>query len=101
MEEFREQQGRINEQLRELITGLSRQVFQNANNPGGSGEGSSGNHNPSLSRLAQVEFPKFCGEDVQGWIYRCEQFFEVDNIGEEMKVKIALIHLSGKALQWH
>jgi len=25
----------------------------------------------------------------------------VDNIGEDMKVRVASIHLSGKALQWH
>jgi len=48
-----------------------------------------------------VEFPKFWGEDVQGWIYKCEQFFEVDNVEEGMKVRIASIHLSEKALQWH
>ena len=71
MEEFREQQGPVNEQMRELITGLSRQVLQIANSPAGSGEGSSGNFNHSLSRLSRVEFPKFWGEDAQGWIYKC------------------------------
>jgi len=28
-------------------------------------------------------------------------FFEVGNIGEDMKVRVASIHLSDKALQWH
>jgi len=89
------------EQMRELITGLSRQVFLIASHSRGSGEGSSGNSNHSLSRLAQVEFPKFLGQDVQGWIHKCDQFFEIDNVGEDMKVGIASIHLSERALQWH
>jgi len=33
--------------------------------------------------------------------YRCEQFFEVDHITEHLQVKVAVIHLSGKALLWH
>jgi len=101
METFKEQQGREMEQMRELITGLSRQVFHIASNSGGSEEGSSGNPNHSLLRLARVEFPKFLGEDVQGWIYKCDQFFEIDNVDEDVKVRIASIHLSERALQWH
>ena len=66
-----------------------------------SGEGSSGNSNHPLSRLSQVEFSMFWGEDVQGWIYKCEQFFEVDSIGEDVKVRVASIYLSDEALQWH
>ena len=62
-----------------------------------SGEASTGNFNNSLSRVSRIEFPKFWGEDVQGWIYKCEQFFDVDNIVEDMKVRVASIHLSGKA----
>jgi len=79
------------------------QVSQVANTYRGSGEGffGTGNSNHTLSRLSRVEFPKFWGEDVQGWIYKCEQFFEVDNLEEGMKVRVASIHLSEKALQWH
>ncbi|KAG8384912.1 hypothetical protein BUALT_Bualt04G0167500 [Buddleja alternifolia] len=42
-----------------------------------------------------------CGEDLRGWIYKCEQFFEIDNTPPEAKVRIAVVHLEGKALQWH
>jgi len=38
---------------------------------------------------------------VLGWIYKCEQFFEVDNIVDNVRVKVASIHLNGKALLWH
>ena len=55
-----------NDKLRELITGLSRQVLQVANNSA-TGSGSfSGNNQNSLSRLFKIDFPKFGGEDVQG-----------------------------------
>ncbi|KAG8362935.1 hypothetical protein BUALT_BualtUnG0022100 [Buddleja alternifolia] len=34
-------------------------------------------------------------------MYRREQFFKVDDIPSEAKVKLAALHLEGKALQWH
>ena len=58
---------------------------------GGSGEVSSGNSNQPLSRLSRVEFPRFHGEDVVGWIYKCEQFFEIDQTVECMQVKITYL----------
>ena len=61
--------------------------------------GTPGGYN--LSRLTRVDFPKFEGEDVQGWVYKCEQFFKLDSIVESKKVKVAIIFLSGRALVWH
>ncbi|KAG8380503.1 hypothetical protein BUALT_Bualt06G0022400 [Buddleja alternifolia] len=54
-----------------------------------------------LTKCSTVEFPKFLGDDLRGWVYRCEQFFEVDATPSESKVKLAAVHLEGKALQWH
>lgn len=90
----RDTQEHSSAQLRELITGLSVQLMQLVNRTNDNG----GNN---LSRLSRVDFPKFEGEDIQGWIYRCEQFFELDSIAENRRVKIASIHLSGRALVWH
>ena len=53
------------------------------------------------SRLSRIDFPKFNGEDFRGWLYKCEQFFEVDETPSSVKVKIAAMNLEGKALQWH
>jgi len=99
-DEFKEHQNHVNDQLRELITGLSRQVLQIASN-GGTGEISSGNSNQPFCRLSRIEFPRFSGEDVLRWVYRCEQFFDVDQTAEHVQVKVAVIHLTGKALLWH
>ena len=83
-----------------MITGLSCQVLQITTDVdlGGS---QSNNGNPSFSRLSKVDFPRFDGEDVQGWIYKCEQSFELENTADTVKVKLASIQLSGKALAWH
>ena len=35
-----------------------------------------------------------------GWLYRCE-LFEIDHVAENMQVKLASIHLTGKAILWH
>nr|GFA02824.1 hypothetical protein [Tanacetum cinerariifolium] len=39
--------------------------------------------------------------DVEAWIYRCEQFFTIDETPETMKLRYAVIHLEGDAIQWH
>lgn len=55
----------------------------------------------NTSHMAKMEFSRFAGEDVEGWIYHCQQFFKFDVTLEESKVKLASIHLEGKVLQWH
>ncbi|PKA61698.1 putative mitochondrial protein [Apostasia shenzhenica] len=53
------------------------------------------------TRLAKVELPKFSGQDVRGWVFRCEHFFEIDNTPPEFRLKLISIYLEGKALHWH
>ncbi|GJU67757.1 putative mitochondrial protein [Tanacetum coccineum] len=60
-----------------------------------SGEGSS-----RFSRMSKLEFPKFYNEDVKGWIYRVKQFFDVDGVRDEDKVKIVSIYIYDRALAW-
>ncbi|GKD38537.1 hypothetical protein Tco_1258744 [Tanacetum coccineum] len=57
--------------------------------------------NTRMSMIAKIKFPKFHGDDPTGWVYRCNQFFKVDDIVEDVKVKLALMHLYDKALAWH
>ncbi|GKC75805.1 putative nucleotidyltransferase, ribonuclease H [Tanacetum coccineum] len=52
-------------------------------------------------RIGKVEFPRFSGEDVDAWVYRCEHFFTIDETPENMKLRYAVIHLEGDAIQWH
>ncbi|GJV36444.1 retrotransposon-related protein [Tanacetum coccineum] len=50
--------------------------------------------------MTKVEFPKFSGDDVKGWIFMCEQFFDIDDILEH-HVKLIYVHLFDIALLWH
>ncbi|GJS65454.1 reverse transcriptase [Tanacetum coccineum] len=62
-----------------------------------------GNRGPQLnhSRLAKIEFPKFSGDDVKRWVFRCDQFFLMEQTPEMDKVTLISIHLYDKALLWH
>ncbi|KAK4431103.1 hypothetical protein Salat_0872300 [Sesamum alatum] len=61
--------------------------------------GENGYHLPT--KCSQVEFSRFNEEDLRGWIYICEQLLEVDEMLYEAKVRLAAMHMEGKALQWH
>ncbi|PKA66677.1 hypothetical protein AXF42_Ash003332 [Apostasia shenzhenica] len=54
-----------------------------------------------LTLLPKIEFPKFSGDNVMGWTFRCGQFFEISLTPNEWKVKLASIYLDGIALEWH
>lgn len=83
--------------LNDLIVGLSLQVSQITH----------GNDRPPehpnhySTRLTKVEFPKFDGNDLKSWLYKCNQFFELDHVSDSHRVKLAAIHMEGKALLWH
>ncbi|GJS28668.1 retrotransposable element Tf2 [Tanacetum coccineum] len=36
-----------------------------------------------------------------GWLLKVEQFFSLDMVKENTKLPLAVLHLEGKALQWH
>lgn len=102
--------------LNELIVGLSMQVSKLVSNEGRTSETSridvdseqtrrsddTRTRHPNFSsRMTKVEFPKFDGTDLRSWLYKCNQFFQLDNIDDAQKVRLAAIHLEGKALLWH
>lgn len=53
------------------------------------------------SRLSKIKFPSFDGTHLRDWISNCEQFFNIDGTPLEIKVCLTLMHLTGKATQWH
>ncbi|KAL2229621.1 UNVERIFIED_CONTAM: hypothetical protein Sindi_1556500 [Sesamum indicum] len=60
------------------------------------------NSSANSAMLPRIEFPRFSGEDFSGWIYKCDQFFQVyKNTPDELKVRLASIHMEGDALRWH
>ena len=38
---------------------------------------------------------------MKQWLIQCETFFSVDCTPEDYKVRLAVFHFEGKALQWH
>ena len=52
-------------------------------------------------RMSKIEFPRFNGDDVKSWLFRCRHFFRIDDVPENMKVELAAMHLSDRALVWH
>ncbi|XP_028055602.1 uncharacterized protein LOC114259772 isoform X1 [Camellia sinensis] len=56
--------------------------------------------NQFQTRYTRIDFPKFCGKDPLGWIYKCKRFFDYNAIENGNGVKLASLHLENKALQW-
>ena len=62
------------------------------------GEGSQGSyrfHKPKRN------FPTFEGKDVHKWLYKCNQYFNLEEIAKPDKLKLASYYLDGLALYWH
>nr|GEW68076.1 reverse transcriptase [Tanacetum cinerariifolium] len=55
-----------------------------------------------FGRLIKVKYPKFDGEDVQGWLYRVNKLFEMDQVDHDgQKIRLVLTHVFDRALNWH
>nr|TKS09199.1 hypothetical protein D5086_0000096030 [Populus alba] len=46
-------------------------------------------------------FPTFNGGDVHKWLFKCTQYFEIEEVADEEKLQIASYYLDGVALYWH
>lgn len=68
---------------------------------GGNQRHNNPNQGQYSTRISKIDFPRFDGSRVKEWLYKCEQFFSLDNTPPESKVRLASIHLDGTALQWH
>ena len=65
---------------------------------GGIGEGLQGSyrfHKPKRN------FPTFEGEDVHKWLYKCNQYFDLEKIADQDLLKLTSYYLDGLALYWH
>ncbi|PKH89637.1 hypothetical protein CRG98_049918, partial [Punica granatum] len=97
------------DQLTEMISGLALQQSRlmqhlqigESKSVSHQTSGSDVGHYSATARIGKLEFPRFSGEGVREWLYRCEQFFEVDMTPDDVKVKLVAIHLEGRALQWY
>nr|GEU98930.1 hypothetical protein [Tanacetum cinerariifolium] len=94
----------MNESIRGLL--LFQQFATTEINAIKNGEGTShkgtSNKGNQYGRLIKLEFLKFSGEDVQGWLYMIHQFFTIDHIEDDAhKIRLESMHMFDKALNWH
>jgi len=52
------------------------------------------------TRPLRLDFPRFDGEDPEGWSYRASQFFDYYSITDVQRFTISSFHMEGKALIW-
>ncbi|EEF52232.1 conserved hypothetical protein [Ricinus communis] len=57
------------------------------------------NNYQMATRVTKIEFSRFDEEDLEGWLFKCELFFQFDFTPSNARVKLAAIHMEGKALQ--
>lgn len=90
-------------ELKSLIAQLSKQQADlvSSRNEANASSNVEGLYNSPWGNNAKLEFPSFNGEVVDGWLLRCEYYFEVGRVSAENRVKLATLYLEGKAIQWH
>ncbi|EEF34791.1 conserved hypothetical protein [Ricinus communis] len=57
-----------------------------------------GNGYQMATRFTKIESPTFNGEDLEGWLFKCERFFQIDYTLLMARMKLASIHMEGRAL---
>ncbi|KAK9715846.1 hypothetical protein RND81_06G193500 [Saponaria officinalis] len=93
-EELEQEVLRLKTQMEAMIQNVATLSLQVNDRAGG-------NRGNNLVRSPTIKFPIFNGEDVDSWMFKCEQFFSVTEIAANMKVTYASMHLESKALAWH
>ncbi|KAF5783699.1 putative nucleotidyltransferase, Ribonuclease H [Helianthus annuus] len=95
------QQEQSSKQQEEILKHVRDKSVNSSGSSFGSSGGDAEGRNSKPFRIGKIEFPKFSGEDVEGWVYRCEHFFAMDDTPPDSKLRCAAVHLEGDALQWH
>ena len=54
-----------------------------------------------IPHRSKLDCPRFDGYDFLGWHMKMEQYFDAVGTQEVDKIQLVMIHLDGRALQWH
>ncbi|CAM8893647.1 unnamed protein product [Rhodiola kirilowii] len=52
-------------------------------------------------RLPRIDVPTFNGDQVVGWTFQMERYFEHQGIPPEQRLTVAMFYISGEALEWY
>lgn len=53
------------------------------------------------SRGVKVDFPRFNGENLRGWLRKCHRYFMLNPMSNVEKILLASMHFEGKAEYWY
>lgn len=104
IQEFREQQSKDMEEVRTMLVKLACLISSQSSSSciscleSGKECGFTSAIQP---KFAMLEFPKFHGEGLNEWLCKCKQYFDFDETSDDIKVRMASLHLEGRALVWH
>nr|GEU31271.1 transposon Ty3-G Gag-Pol polyprotein [Tanacetum cinerariifolium] len=93
MEQLQQELAKLTETIMAMNTKI--QALENRDHAGRM------NANGEPKPYLKLFFPRFSGEDPQGWIYQAEQYFEFQKVAEGDRIALASFHFDGIALQWH
>ena len=92
----------IEEQLQEVETKL--QGTLTSENQAKNSERPHRRHNlyeqDQTFKMPKLDFPKFSGKDVDGWLCWVDQFFSLHNVPIYHRVQMASFNLESEALHW-
>ena len=63
--------------------------------------GCEGGFNHHRVHSPKRDFLVFEVKDVHKWLYKCNQYFEVEDIEDSEKLKLASCYCDGITLYWH
>ncbi|KAJ0847270.1 hypothetical protein HanRHA438_Chr15g0734311 [Helianthus annuus] len=98
-----DENSRVLEEMQNMMTGFSLQLTQIVNNQSNTrnqiqevqNEGEGFNY---TTRLTKIEFPRFKGDELTSWLFKGEEFFQLDRVTNATKVRLAAIHFEDKTL---
>lgn len=53
------------------------------------------------SRLPEIEFPKFKGENPRHWVRKCGCYFALYRMSDRERILVAAMHMEGAAENWY
>ncbi|XP_020883676.1 uncharacterized protein LOC9314884 [Arabidopsis lyrata subsp. lyrata] len=53
------------------------------------------------TRLAKLDCPRFSGDKITEWLFKVEQFFEIDRTPDDMKIGLVSNHFDDVVATWH
>lgn len=94
---------------------MASKLFQGGSNPqgaakdaiayGNGGKRSAGQPRTNAyafpTRSTKIEFLHFNSSNFKVWSFRCKQFFKVDEMPKEQRIKLIMMHLEGEPFIKH